>query len=406
MSAPEVVVTGLGMVSPAGIGIPDNWDTLRSGVSVAGYDAELAGLPVDFSCAVPGFDADALLGRRTSWRLDRFSHLALVAAREAVADAGLTPRTADSDRVGVVLGVGASSPQHHGRDFAHLADGRYRAMSPLFLPRSIPNMAAGEIAIDQGFRGPNFTTGTACASGTTSIGVARDLVRSGTCDVVVTGGSDSLRSPIYSATFWRMDALARDVEPEEAARPFDARRNGFVLGEGAGIMVLERAEHARARGARVRARVAGYGASADAHHFTSPDPQGRGAKLAIRSALEDAGLVPGDVDHISAHATSTPTGDRSEARTLRDAFPGTPPVTALKSIIGHAQGAAGSLEAVTAVLTLEHQEVPPTANLDRIDPEIDLDVVVKAPLLTRVRTVLSTSFGFGGQNAALLLHSA
>lgn len=406
MNTPEIAITGLGMVSPAGIGIPANWTTLRTGACVAGHDPELAGMPVDFSCAVPEFDADALLGRRASWRLDRFSHLALVAAREAVADAGIDAGTVDADRIGVVLGVGANSPQHYSRDFAHLAAGRHRSMSPLFLPRSIPNMVAGEVAIDQGFRGPNFVTGTACASGTTSIGVARDLVRSGTCDVVVTGGSDSLRSPIYAATFWRMDALARGLAPQEAARPFDTQRNGFVLGEGAGIMVLERAEHARARGARVRAHVAGYGASADAHHFTSPDPQGRGAKLAIHTALKDAELATDDVDHVSAHATSTRVGDLSEARTLREAFAHPPPVTALKSVIGHAQGAAGALEAVAAVLTLQQQEIPPTANLDHIDPEIDLDVVTKAPRLATTRTVLSTSFGFGGQNAVLLLRNA
>ncbi|RNL87047.1 beta-ketoacyl-[acyl-carrier-protein] synthase family protein [Halostreptopolyspora alba] len=398
-----MVVTGLGMVSPAGIGVPANWHTLRSGSSVAAHDPELEGLPVDFSCAVPGFDADALLGRSISWRLDRFSHMALVAAREAVADAGVGPDTATPERVGVVLGVGANSSHHYAREFAHLAQGQFRSMSPLLVPRSIPNMVAGEITIDQGFRGPSLVTATACASGTTAIGLARDLIRAGTCDVVVTGGSESLRSPIYAAAYARMDALARDVDPAGASRPFDAHRSGFVLGEGAGIMTLERAEHARARGARERARVAGYGATSDAHHFTRPDPQGDGVRLAVSAALEDADLAAREVDHVSAHATATPIGDLAEARALRAALPTSPPVTALKSVTGHAQGAAGALEAVAAVLTLQHQEIPPTANLDSIDPEVELDVVAKAPRLTPMRTALSTSVGFGGQNAALLL---
>ncbi|TQN32434.1 3-oxoacyl-[acyl-carrier-protein] synthase II [Haloactinospora alba] len=406
MNTPEIVVTGLGMVSPAGVDPPANWATLRSGVSVATHDPELDGLPVDFSCAVPDFDPDTLLGRRTSWRLDRFAHMALVAARDATADAGIDTGTVDATRVGVVLGVTGNSPNHYARAFAHLAEGDYRSMSPLFVPRSIPNMAAGEVALDQGFQGPNLVTATACASGTTAIGVARDLLRSGTCDVVVTGGSESLRSPVYAATYWRMNALAHDIPPSEASRPFDPRRSGFVLGEGAGIMTLERAEHARARGARARARVAGYGASADAHHFTRPEPQGHGAQLAIRAALDDAELDPSEVDHVNAHATSTPIGDLAEARALRATLPAPPPVTALKSVIGHAHGAAGSLEAAAAVLTLEHQEIPPTANLDHIDPEIGLDVVTKAPRLASIRTVLSTSVGFGGQNAALLLTSA
>ncbi|GAA0486350.1 beta-ketoacyl-[acyl-carrier-protein] synthase family protein [Streptomyces sp. NPDC046215] len=399
-----VVVTGIGLVTPAGIGADATWRGVLEGRPTAATDPLFAGLPVDFSCRVPGFDGGHLLDPRTVWRLDHGTLMALAAAREAVADAALDPADWDASRVAVVLGVGSNSLEHYGAAFGHIAAGRPAKVSPLTIPRSVPNMPPGEIALDLGARGPNFAVSTACASGTTALGVARDLLRSGSCDIVVTGGTEASRAPAYSVTFSRMRALStRTHDPAGASRPFDRDRDGFVMAEGAGILVLERAAHAAARRARPRARLAGYGASCDAHHFTSPHPEGRGAADAMRAALRDAGLAPQDIGHVNAHGTSTPLNDAVEHRALRAVF-GTPPVvTALKGTLGHAVAGAGGIEAACTVLSLQHQTVPPTANLDHLDPEIDLDIAAKVPRPTRFDAAISNSFGFGGQNASVVL---
>ncbi|WP_258177682.1 beta-ketoacyl-[acyl-carrier-protein] synthase family protein [Streptomyces solincola] len=399
-----VTVTGLGMVTPAGIGAAATWDGLLAGAPTAATDPVLAGLHQDFCCRVPGFDAHALLGRRLAWRLDRGTHLALVAAREAVADAGLDPADWPAPRVAVVMGVGTCSFEHYEREFARAADGRPETVSPFALPRSIPNMVPGEIGLDLGAQGPNLAVSTACASGTTALGVARDLLRSGSCDIVLAGGAESVCHRIPAICFGQMGALSgRRDDPAHASRPFDRGRDGFVLGEGAAVLVLERADHARARGARALAHLAGYGASCDAHHVTSPHPDGRGLAQAVHGALAAAGLRPEDVDHVNAHGTSTPYNDEAEARALHAVFPRTPPVTALKSVLGHSIGGAGAIEAAATVLALRHQVVPPTANLDDPDPALDLDIVAKVPRPLRMRAALSTSSGFGGQNAAVVL---
>ncbi|MGK5631384.1 beta-ketoacyl-[acyl-carrier-protein] synthase family protein [Streptomyces sp. URMC 123] len=403
----EVAVTGLGLITPAGVGVPDTWEALCAGVPTAAKDPELEGLPIDFSCRVRNFDAADVLGRRLTWRTDAFIHLAVATAREAVADAGLDTGAWEGERVGVVVGVGATSQQSCPREYPKLMRGLYSTLTPTLVPRSVPNMAAGEIAIDLGAGGPNLGTSTACASGATAIGVARDLIASGACDIVIAGGSESARNSAFTALpFWRMGALSgRGDDPAGASRPFDADRDGFVLGEGAGMMVLERADHARARGARVHALLCGYGATADAHHPIAPHPTGEGARRALRSALTDADLAPGDIGHVNAHGTSTQQNDLIEGRVLCDVFPGRPPVTATKSIIGHALGAAGAIEAVCAVLSLVHQRIHPTANLDRQDPAIDLDIVAKVPRETALEAVASCSLGFGGQNAVLVFRT-
>ena len=409
MTAPfrDIAVTGLGLVTAAGIGVEQTWNTVLAGQGTAATDPALAGVSVDMSCRIPGFDAEAQLGRKGARRLDRFVQIAVVAAREAVADAGLDPATWDGARVGVVIGCGmggaATWEEQHAR---MLRDGPDK-VSPLLIPMLVPNMVAGHLAMEFGALGPNLVTATACASGATAIGVARDLLRSGACDIALTGGTEAGLTPLSIAGFAQMGALSkRTDDPAAASRPFDVGRDGFVAGEGSGILVLERAEDARARRAPIRARLAGYGASADGYHITAPDPEGNGARRAIAAALADAGVDPTDVTHVNAHGTSTPLNDVSEARTISRAIGTHVSVTSTKGVTGHTLGAAGAIEAALSVLTVQHGIIPPTANLDSQDPEIDLDVVAKAPREGRCDVVVSNSFGFGGQNAVLAMTAA
>jgi 3-oxoacyl-[acyl-carrier-protein] synthase II len=278
----------------------------------------------------------------------------------------------------------------------------------MLIPMLIPNMVAGHIAIEFGAQGPNLVTATACTSGATAIGVARDMLRSGACDVVISGGTEAGLTPLSMAAFGQMHALsARVDDPAAASRPFDADRDGFVGGEAAGVLILERPEHAAARGAHVHGRLLGYGASADAYHITAPDPEGVGVGLAIQTALRDAGVSPAEVSHINAHGTSTPLNDAAESRVIRRIFGNdAPPVTSTKGVTGHALGAAGAIEAAFSVLTMRDGLVPPTANLEKQDPEIDLDVVSGEPRKVDAEIVMSNSFGFGGQNGVLVLARA
>jgi len=431
MPAADVAVTGLGVVSPAGTELTEFWGALCAGRPTARRDPALAGLPVELCCRVTGFDAEAELGGQLSRRLDRFTQLALGAARRAVTDAKLDPAGWPSERVGVVLGVASNSLDGYAREFRRLDEGRPRGISPYAMPRSLPNMAAGEVAALLDARGPNFVANSACASGATAIGVGRDLLRSGACDVVLAGGSESGCVPMTAASFAQLRVLARESEhPERACRPFGEGRDGFVLGEGAAVLVLESAAHARSRNAPVRARLRGYGASADAYRPASPHPSGRGAEQAVRSALADAGCLPRHVRHVNAHGTGTQLGDAVEAAVLRRVFgagpegsgdfeaaapegpvpadcagrerPSVPPVTATKGVTGHALGASGAIEAAATVLALQEQVVPPTAGIDRADPALGLDVVTGAPRTVPMEAALSDSFGFGGQNAVLL----
>ncbi|MDI3422604.1 beta-ketoacyl-[acyl-carrier-protein] synthase family protein [Streptomyces luteolus] len=408
MTARDIAVTGLGLVTPAGVGVEESWAGICAGTGLAARDEALAGLPVDFSCWVPDFDAAALLGRRLTWRIDRFIQLAMVAAREAVADAALDKEAWDGPRVAVVMGVASNGGDAWADAYAKLVEGRVEAISPTTLTRSLPNMVAGEVSTDLQATGPCLTTSTACASGATAIGVARDLLRAGTCDIAIAGGTDSTRVPMGSAAFYRLGALSRRrADPAVASRPFDADRDGFVLSEGAGVLVLERPEYARARGVRIRGYLSGYGASADGFHATSPRPDGDGARRAVEAALADAGADPADVHHVNAHGTSTPQGDRIEAELLGALFRSSaPPVTSVKGVIGHTLGAAGAVEAAVTVLSLERQLVPPTANLDRLDEGVAIDVVTKEPRAHRMTGALSNAFGFGGQNAVLFFRAA
>ncbi|MBG0857648.1 beta-ketoacyl-[acyl-carrier-protein] synthase family protein [Streptomyces spinoverrucosus] len=396
-------VTGMGVISPAGIGLEPTWRGLLAGTPTAARDPQLAGLPVDISCRVPDFDARQLVGG-AAWRLDRFTVMAVAAARQALADAHLEPAEWEPSRVGVVMGTGTAGMDRYMNEFRKIAAGRPQQVSPLAITRSVPNMSAAEISLDTGATGPSFTVATACASGSTAIGVARDLLRAGTCDIVLAGGAESACCHIPAVCFHRMGALApRGDDPAGACRPFDSGRSGFVLAEGAGVLVLERPGHARARGVRPRALLTGYAAGCDAHHYAAPEPDGRGAAAALGAALADADLDPRDVDHVNAHGTGTRLNDLAEARALRSVFATPPPVTSLKGAIGHAIGAAGAIEAAITVMTLQHQVIPPTVNHEDPDLDIDLDVVAKTARGTRVEAAVSASYGFGGQNAALVL---
>ncbi|MFF4652768.1 beta-ketoacyl-[acyl-carrier-protein] synthase family protein [Streptomyces sp. NPDC001380] len=397
-------VTGVGLVTAAGVGVAASWERIRAGAATAATAVpELSGLPAGFGCAVTGFDPVRAIGRRKAWRIDRCSQFALAAAAEALADAGLDPDHWDRARMGVVLGNGIGGAATWEKQHRTLLSDGPLKVSPLLIPMLSVNMSAGYVAMEFGARGPSLVTATACASGTTAVGVARDLLRSGACDVVVAGGTEACLVPSIITGFSQMGALSRRRDrPEAASRPFDVDRDGFVPAEGAGVLVLERVEDARARGARVRAVVSGYGASSDAYHATAPEPYGTGAELAVRAALRDAGLHPGDVDHVNAHGTSTPLNDATEARMIRRVLGDRPAVTSVKGVVGHSLGAAGAIEAVVTALTVEQSFVPPTANLESQDPAVELDVVAKAGREMPVEVALSNSFGFGGQNSVLL----
>jgi beta-ketoacyl-acyl-carrier-protein synthase II len=405
--AGDVHITGMGLATPAGLGVEASWDGVLSGVSAAAKDPNLEGVKVDISCKVPGFDAAEMLGRKAARRLDRFVQLGVWAAKEALADSGLDPETWDSARVGVVMGCGMGGAQTWEEQHTRLMEKGPGKVSAMLIPMLVPNMVAGQIGMEFGARGPNLVTATACSSGATAIGTARDLLRSGAADIIFAGGTEAGLTPLSIAGFAQMGALSERVDdPGRASRPFDVERDGFVAAEAAGVLVLERAEHAAARGARVRAAVAGYGASADAYHSTAPDPEGGGAELAMRAALADADLAPTDIDHVNAHGTSTPLNDASESRTIRRVLGDHVAVTSTKGVTGHSLGAAGAIEAAFSALTIEHGLIPPTANLDSQDPEIEIDIVAKAPREARVGAVMSNSFAFGGQNAVLILTGA
>ncbi|MFI7275260.1 beta-ketoacyl-[acyl-carrier-protein] synthase family protein [Streptomyces sp. NPDC049879] len=396
-----VAVTGVGLVTPGGTGVAGAWDAVCRGLPTARRDPELAGQPVDLTCAVPDFDGDALLGRRLARRMDRVAQFAVVAAREAVAMAGLGGRTWPGERIAVLFGAGGSSFEGLTDAYPKLLSGRARAISPMTLPRSLPSAPAAEVALDLGVSGPGFATSAGCASAPVAVGVGRDLLRSGTVDVVVAGGAESLRHPLAAAGFAQLGVVSRT-----AARPFAADRDGFVPAEGAGVLVLESGAHACARGAEVLAWLGGYGAAGDGHHVAAPHPDGVGAERALRAALAAGGTEPCAVGHVNAHGAATRLNDRAEARALARLLPHRPPVTATKGALGHAGAGSGAIEAVVTVLSLRDQLIPPTAGLTGPDPEFTLDVVTGAPRRAALRTAVSVSTALGGQNAALLLLAA
>lgn len=406
-SRTDVVVTGIGMVTPAGVDTTTSWEATCAGRPAAATDPRLVGLPVDFSCAVGGFDATRELGEEAR-RMAPFTSYAVAAARQAIADAGLPTGDLDSDRIGVVLGNGVGGQGTWEEQGERMRERGQRAVNPLTVPKAISNIVAGTVAMDLGLRGPSLTVSTACAAGTTAMGLALDLLRAGRCDVVLAGGTEAAVTPLVCVAFDRLKALSRrSGDPGAASRPFDARRDGFVLGEGAAVLVLERADHARARGRRGRARLLGYGASSDAYHLTAPDPEGRGARRALREALVDADVAASDVAFVNAHATGTPQGDAVEARLIADVFGPAAAVTSTKGVTGHMLGATGAVEAAFTVLSVEQGVVPPTANCSEPGGDIaEIDIVRGAARRAPVPVAVSNSFGFGGHNAVVVLGAA
>lgn len=420
----RVVVTGLGAVTPVGNDVGTTWAALRAGRSgvapIASFDA--SGLPVRFAAEVKGFDPLPYVPNRKALKImGKNVQFALAAARQALADALGGAPVPDPDRAGVVMGAGIvnahlpeiveaireSSPDG-SFDMRRFGSDGARRLFPLTLLRHLPNMAAAHVAIAHGLKGPNNTIVTACASGLQAVGEAFRIVARGDADLVVAGGTDSRIEPLGMIGYILLGALStRNDEPARASRPFDRGRDGFVVGEGAACLVLEPFEAARARGATILAEVVGYGASSDAYRPTDPEPEGAGAVRAMRAALSDAGLAPGEIDHVNAHGTSTQMNDRAEAAAYRTVFGDRLDrltVTSIKSEIGHLGAAAGAAECLAAVLTLRDRAAPPTINLDDPDPACVLPVVAGAERpLPDVRTVMKNSFGFGGQNATVIL---
>jgi 3-oxoacyl-[acyl-carrier-protein] synthase II len=389
----EIAITGRGVVSSIGDGADAFVDALlerRSGI-------------VDGLAPHSEFDPDAAMGPKVARRSDRYSQLGFAAAMQAAEEAGL-PGDVDLERLAVLVGTGVGGLITLEGECRKFVDGGERAVSPHFVPMMMPNAAAGAIAMELGAHGPGFSVSSACATGSHAIGEAKRMLERGEADVVVAGGTEAAITPLCVAAFKRMGALSR----EGVSRPFDARRDGFVLGEGAGVVVMERAEHARARGAEILGYVAGYGASNDAFHMTQPHKEGLGAEKAMRAALADAGAEPRDVGYINAHGTSTPFGDRIETHAIHSVFNGgSPPVSSTKSAIGHLLGAAGAVEAIAVLGALQRGLLPPTLNFGEPDPDCDLDYIPDGPReAPELELALSNSFGFGGQNACLAFRRA
>lgn len=404
----EAAVTGLGLVTAAGAGAKATWHAVTGGAAPEGVrrPPELAELPCDFMYLNSGLDPAAVLGVAALRLMDRFTQLAVIAAREAVADAGLDPAAWDGARVAVVIGSAHGGLPFYDDQHAVLASRGTRRVSPKLAPLTVVNGAASGVVADLGALGPSLAVSTACSSGTVALGTAHQMLRSGACDIVIAGGAESVLSRLLIASACRLRAVStRRSDPATACRPFDADRDGFVVGEGAGLLVLERPEHARARGAAVRAVVRGYGASSDACSVVAPDPEGAGIERALRTALADADLAGADVDHVNAHGTSTVLNDLIEGHALSRVLGDRPLVTSTKAVTGHTLGAAGGIETALTVLALEEQTVPPTVNLTTPDPGLPpgLDLVRGSARRAPLRCAVKTSLGFGGHNAALVL---
>jgi 3-oxoacyl-[acyl-carrier-protein] synthase II len=404
----RVVATGVGVISPLGTGIEKNWTALLNGQSGIGpitrFDA--SDFPVKIAGEVRDFNVEEYIDKKEARKMDYFIHYALGAARMALDDSGLVINDENAERVGVVVGSGMGGLPAIERYHTAMTEGSYRKISPFFIPMSIINLAPGQISIMCGAKGPNISPVSACATGTHAIGDAFRMIQRGDADAVIAGGSESTGCPLGIGGFAVMKALSdRNDDPQAASRPFEKGRDGFVLAEGAGIVVLEEYEHARRRGARIYGEVAGYGLTGDAYHLTAPAPEGEGAARCMRMALSTAGVNPEEVDYINAHGTSTHFNDLNETLAIKGVFGEAARklmVSSTKSMTGHLLGAAGGVEAVFSLLALTHGVVPPTINYVEPDPECDLDYVPNQARDAQVRVALSNSFGFGGTNATLL----
>lgn len=408
MDRRRVVITGLGAVTPVGLTAAESWQAVRSGVCGIGpitqFDA--SSQKVSLAAEVKGFDADALLGKQEAKRMGRFTQFAMVSAREALADSGLNTEAEDLDRCGVIVssGIGGLSitEAEHDRGLARGWD----RVSPFYIPTAICNMAAGQIAIGTGFRGMCTCPVTACAGGTNAVGDAFHYIRDGYADVMLCGGTEAAVTPLAIGGFTSMKALSQATDPNRASIPFDAERSGFVLGEGAAILVLEELQHALDRGAHIYAEFVGYGATCDAYHMTAPRPDGSGGAKAMAMAIADAGITPDQVDYINAHGTSTHLNDAGETAAVKMVFGDHArklSMSSTKSMTGHMLGAAGAVEAMFTALSLRDGYMPATIHYSVPDPECDLDVVPNEGREAQLRYALSNSLGFGGHNGSILL---
>jgi 3-oxoacyl-[acyl-carrier-protein] synthase II len=404
----RVVITGMSVITPIGIGTDQFWNSLlnaRSGVGRVTF-FDVSTYPSQIDAEVKGFDPEKYIDKKSVRRMDRFTQFAVAAADMAVRDAGLDNPNVDKDRVGVIVGSGIGGLSTIEEEHTVLVSKGARRVSPFLIPRLITNIAPGEIAIRTGFTGPNYAVSSACATSNHAIGDAFRLLRYGDADVIVAGGSEAAITPLGYAGFCSARTLStRNDAPEKASRPFDKNRDGFIMGEGAGIVILETLEHAQARGARIYAELAGYGASDDAYHITAPDPEGTSAVKAMRLALKDAELLPEEIQYVNAHGTSTLLNDKTETKALKIVFGEHAKklaISSTKSMTGHLLGAAGVVEFIATILCINNQIAHPTANYETPDPECDLDYVPNKPRPMAITCALSNSLGFGGHNAVLI----
>ena len=406
MSKKKVVITGLGVLAPNGNNIHEFWESLcqgKSGINAITYfDTE--GFSVKIAGELNGFKVEEHLETSQIRKLDPFSIFALVAAQEAIENAKINWNNINMHQVGVILGTGVGGIYTMEEQHSVLMNRGSRRISPFFVPKMIANIAAGHVAIKWGLKGPNHTVTTACASATDAIGIATRLIQIGDADMIIAGGTEASITPLTISGFANMKALSRNPDHQTASRPFDKNRNGFVMGEGAGIMVIESEEHAKNRHAEILGEIAGYGSTNDASHITQP--QKEGAVLAMKKAIQDAGLSPVNIDYINAHGTSTPLNDKNETNAIKDVFGDhaySLKISSTKSMTGHLLGASGSIEAIASVKAIEHNLAPPTINYVTADPDCDLDYVPNTVQQFPIDTVISNSFGFGGHNAVILI---
>ena len=415
MELKRVVVTGIGAITPLGLTAEESWENLKKGVSGAGpithFDASQ--FKTQFACEVKGFNANNYMDSKEARKMDLYTRYAIAAAKMAIAHSGMDMETVDKQEIGVVLGVGIGGIhtfEEEAGNYALNGPQLGPKYNPFFIPKMIADIAAGHISIEYGFHGPNYTTTSACASSSNALADAFNLIRLGKANAIITGGSEAAIWPAGVGGFNAMHALStRNDDPAGASRPFSASRDGFVMGEGAGILVLEELEHAKARGAKIYAEMVGAGMSADAHHITASHPEGLGAKLVMQRALSDAGMDPSEIDYINVHGTSTHVGDISEAKAIKEVFGESAyklNISSTKSMTGHLLGAAGAVEAMVSVLAVQNDIVPPTINHDPEDKDeeidYDLNYTFNVAQEREVRAALSNTFGFGGHNACVI----
>jgi len=404
----RVVITGIGVVAPLGLNLTSNWEGLIAGKSGIDYITlcDTEGLETKFAGEVKGFEPTDYINRKDARRMDRFTQLAVAASLEAVEHSGIEISSANEDNIGIVIGSGIGGLTTLFEQTKILLERGADRLSPFMAPMMIADMAAAQVSITLGVKGPNLCTTSACSSSSDAIGVAYELIKRGDAQAAICGGSEAIINPLGIGAFNALKAIStRNEAPQQASRPFDAERDGFVIGEGACILILEDLDYARKRGANILAEIIAYGASADAFHITQPDEDGAGAAKAIQMALNRAGLAPTEIDYINAHGTSTPLNDKTETMAIKSVFGDYAyrvAISSTKSMVGHLIGTAGAFESAVCILTIQHGIIPPTINLTHPDPECDLDYVPNVARKAKVNTALTNSFGFGGHNSVLI----